>query len=75
MSAELPEFAAGRSMRTDRPTGDSSDGERLDECRADFGDTASQHVLASAALAVARELGRQAAREYFQDLVQLRRPS
>ena len=32
---------------------------------ADFSDPESQRVLAAAALAVARELGRQAAREFF----------
>ena len=33
---------------------------------ADFNDPESQRVLAAAAGAVARELGRQAAREYFE---------
>ena len=36
---------------------------------ADFSDSESQRVLAAAALTVARELGRQAAREYFAELI------
>ena len=36
---------------------------------ADFNDPESQRVLAAAASAVARELGRQAAREYFAELL------
>jgi hypothetical protein len=36
---------------------------------ADFSDIESQRVLAVAAKAVARELGRQAAREYFAELI------
>jgi hypothetical protein len=36
---------------------------------ADFSDPESQRVLAAAAAAVARELGRQAAREYFAELL------
>jgi hypothetical protein len=36
---------------------------------ADFGDPESQRVLAAAARAVARELGREAAREYFAELI------
>ena len=36
---------------------------------ADFGDLESQRVLAAAARAVARELGREAAREYFAELI------
>ena len=36
---------------------------------ADFSDPESQRVLAAAAGAVARELGRQAAREYFAELI------
>jgi hypothetical protein len=36
---------------------------------ADFGDRESQLVLAAAARAVAHELGREAAREYFAELV------
>ena len=36
----------------------------------DFGDLESQRVSASAALAVARELGAQAAREYFAELME-----
>ena len=33
--------------------------------RTDFSDAESQRVLAAAACAIARELGRQAAREFF----------
>lgn len=40
----------------------------------DFSDLESQRVLAAAALAVARELGREAAREYFAELIGNRRP-
>jgi hypothetical protein len=36
---------------------------------ADFSDHESQRVLAVAARAVARELGREAAREYFAELI------
>jgi hypothetical protein len=36
---------------------------------ADFSDLESQRVLAAAARAVARELGREAAREYFAKLI------
>ena len=36
---------------------------------ADFSDRESQRVLAVAAAAVARELGREAAREYFAALI------
>lgn len=36
---------------------------------ADFSDHESQRVLAAAACAVARELGREAAREYFGELI------
>jgi hypothetical protein len=36
---------------------------------ADFGDRESQLVLAVAARAVAHELGREAAREYFAELI------
>lgn len=36
---------------------------------ADFGDAESQRVLTAAARAVARELGREAAREYFAGLI------
>jgi hypothetical protein len=35
----------------------------------DFSDAESQRVLTAAACAVARELGRQAAREYFAELI------
>lgn len=42
---------------------------------ADFSDHESQRVLAAAARAVARELGREAAREYFAELIGNRRPS
>jgi hypothetical protein len=35
----------------------------------DFSDPESQRVLAAAARGVARELGRQAAREYFAELI------
>jgi hypothetical protein len=35
----------------------------------DFSDRESQRVLAAAARAVARELGRQAAREYFAEVI------
>ena len=35
----------------------------------DFSDLESQRVLAAAARAVARELGREAAREYFAELI------
>ena len=38
----------------------------------DFGSSESRRVFASAALAVARELGAQAAREYFVELMQQR---
>jgi hypothetical protein len=37
--------------------------------RADFGDPESQRALDAAARAVARNLGRQAAREYFAELL------
>lgn len=40
---------------------------------ADFSDLESQRVLAAAARAVARELGREAAREYFAELIGRRR--
>jgi hypothetical protein len=40
---------------------------------ADFSDPESQRVLAAAARALARELGRQAAREYFAELIKARR--
>ena len=36
---------------------------------ADFSDRESQRVLAAAACAVAHELGREAAREYFAELI------
>lgn len=36
---------------------------------ADFSDRESQRVLAAAASTVARELGREAAREYFSELI------
>lgn len=36
---------------------------------ADFTDPESQRVLAAAARVVARELGREAAREYFAELI------
>lgn len=36
---------------------------------ADFSDVESQRVLTTAARAVARELGREAAREYFAQLI------
>ena len=36
---------------------------------ADFSDRESQRVLAAAVRAVARELGREAAREYFAELI------
>ena len=36
---------------------------------ADFSDLESQRVLTTAARAVARELGREAAREYFAELI------
>ena len=36
---------------------------------ADFSDLESQRVFAAAARAVARELGREAAREYFAELI------
>jgi hypothetical protein len=36
---------------------------------ADFSDLESQRVLAAAARVVARELGREAAREYFAELI------
>ena len=36
---------------------------------ADFSDLESKRVLAAAAQAVARELGREAAREYFVELI------
>ena len=36
---------------------------------ADFGDVESLRVLTTAARAVARELGREAAREYFAELI------
>jgi hypothetical protein len=37
--------------------------------QVDFGDCESQRVFAAAAQAVARELGREAAREYFAELI------
>jgi hypothetical protein len=37
--------------------------------RPDFSDRESQRVLTAAAAAVARELGREAAREYFAELL------
>ena len=42
---------------------------------ADFGDPESQRVLRAAAYAVVGELGRQAAREYFAELIGRRKPS
>ena len=42
---------------------------------ADFSDLESQRVLAAAARAVARELGREAAREYFAELIRHRKVS
>ena len=39
---------------------------------ADFSDPESQRVLTLAARAVARELGREAAREYFAELIRTR---
>lgn len=36
---------------------------------ADFSDRESRRVLAAAACAVARELGREAAREYFAEVI------
>ncbi len=42
---------------------------------ADFSDGESQRVLAAAARAVARELGREAAREYFAELIGKRKVS
>lgn len=41
----------------------------------DFSDLESQRVLAVAARAVARELGRQAAREYFAELISTKAPT
>jgi hypothetical protein len=46
--------------------------ERLDAkvvAVADFSDAESQRVLTAAARAVAREMGREAAREYFAELI------
>ena len=40
--------------------------------QTDFGDTESQRVLRAAAGAVAREIGRRAAREYFDELIRTR---
>jgi hypothetical protein len=37
--------------------------------RAEFSDPESRRVLSAAAVAVARELGRQAARDYFMQLI------
>ena len=42
--------------------------------QADFSDPESQRVLRAAAYAVAGELGRQAAREYFAELIGRRKP-
>jgi hypothetical protein len=41
---------------------------------ADFSDLESQRVLRAAAFAVAGELGRQAAREYFAEWIGKRKP-
>lgn len=41
----------------------------IDAQRADFRDAESQRVFSEAALAVARELGREAAREQFAELI------
>lgn len=41
----------------------------VSEPGADFTDPESQRVLAAAAQTVARELGREAAREYFAELI------
>ena len=41
----------------------------VDDQRADFKDAESERVFSQAALAVARELGREAAREYFTELI------
>jgi hypothetical protein len=51
----------------ERPSLDVSDTPAVHA--TDFSDGESQRVLAVAACAVARELGRQAAREYFAELV------
>jgi hypothetical protein len=50
-----------------RPSDDVSD--KPAGRATDFSDGESQRVLAAAARAVARELGRQAAREYFAELI------
>lgn len=43
--------------------------ESVDARGADFSDAESKRVLADAALVIARELGRDAAREYFAELI------
>jgi hypothetical protein len=63
-----PSTAAEARVRDSRQQADGKG-------RTDFRDAESQSVLARAAVAVAHELGREAAREYFKHLVQLRRPS
>ena len=56
-----------------RPTGVAHCSRTLVEAKsaqaADFSDLESQRVLAAAVCAVARELGREAAREYFAELI------
>ncbi len=75
MSAKSSESAATSAPTNSRTSETSGTDYRREECHADFGDSGSKRVLAGAAVAVARELGRQAAREYFQELIQPRRPS
>jgi hypothetical protein len=55
-----------------QPRARDAQGVSDDGASADFHDAESQHVLTEAAAAVARELGRQAAREYFAELMRQR---
>lgn len=50
-----------------RPSNDASEAPAIH--LVDFSDRESQRVLAAAACAVARELGREAAREYFAEVI------
>jgi hypothetical protein len=62
MSAKSPIVPFVPANRRRRPVVSETAG-------ADFSDPESQRVLAAAAQAVARELGREAAREYFAELL------
>ena len=65
MGAKSPTVPFGRPPK--RPSNDVRDWPGVEP--RDFSDGESQRVLAAAARAVARELGRQAAREYFAELI------